>query len=304
MKRKSNLPLIKLKLDNVNMSYYSIKRNSLLFLYAFLFTIGCTTNSTKKEQPINEIQIVPVPDKILYKRGFFELTKETRVLLNLSDNSEKEIANILLDQIKEKIGHKLKISDAFTTKKIENRIEIIHNPELGEEAYNLLVSRTIIKLEYSSIRGASYGINTLTGLLIRQNNQWLIPQISIEDKPFNAFRAIYLTKDITLDEKLIIQLAQHRFNYLVIPDNARDTIKNELIRVMHNQDLKKSEFKLLTGISPSVFYNTNVAPDEKIAFEPDSVSLLSTDSLIILEEALWSKPQSKNIKKLKERLAD
>lgn len=302
MKCKTKPHCMKLKFDYVSKHVSSIKRHFLPFLYVFILSFGCTQQEKHDAQSVNEVQILPAPNKLLYKRGSFVLSSKTRILLNLSDNREKEVANYLLQRLKQKIKHKLKIADRFTTSKIKNKIELVHQPQLAEDGYNLYVSSTTVRIEFSNKRSATYAIETFFGILENENGKWLIPQLSIEDKPYMTFRGIYLKAETKLDETLINQLIRYRFNLLIIDDSIKDPIDSQQISIINKHDADSLALNYLTNLSPTNFYGKSFDTNDKLVYEINNRKLLSKDSLSIISEAMWTKPEVRNIQKLKEHL--
>lgn len=287
------------------MLFYSIRRLSLIFLSTTLILASCLKKSEQHTEPINEVKIVPAPYKLLYKRGVFELTKTTRILLNLSNNSEKEIANQLLATIKETTGYKLKIADRFTTSKINSRIKIAFNSELGQEEYRIYVTNSSLKLSFKNMRSAKYGIETLRQLLSKKDKKWIIPQLSLEDKPFISYRGIYLSKKLAVDNKIIEEIGRHRFNYIVVPnDRTIDSLNVEGEVVQEAEFDSTKVTKIISHLVPSTFYTQKLDTQEKVVFKINNPSLLAKDSLSILEEALWTRPENKDLGKLKECLTE
>lgn len=292
-----------MKFNYANMLFYTLKRHFLAFLYISFLLISCNKEKGPSSQLVNEVKVIPKPYKFLYKRGYFTLTTKTRLLLNLSNDQEIEIANYFLKLLKEKTGHKLKIADRFTTNKIENRIELIYEPNLKENGYNLYVSGSSVKIEFRDKPGAAYAFETLVEIMAKNNGKWLIPQLSIEDKPYLPFRAIYLNTPVKIDSILVEQLVRHKFNFLILPDSTNNLIQSEYIHILSRNKIDSGNLEYIR-LSPTNFYKRVNNPNNEFVFEINDGKLLSGDSLSILEEAMWSRPDVRNILKLKELLTE
>ena len=284
------------------MPLYSMKRTFSVLLYTTLILAGCTIKKEHTMQSINEVKLHPVPYKLLYKRGFFELKKTSKILLNLSNNNEKEIANQLIQEIKKTTGYKLKIADRFTTSKIRSKIEINFNPDLKAEEYHISVSNTTIKINFNSIGGATYAIETLQQLLCKKSGKWMIPQLNLEDRPYTKFRGIYIGEDITISNTIIEQISTYRFNRIIVADATKIDSLYANNNITWISKFDTTDINVVSDLTPTNFYNQKPIPQGKVIFKISTSQLFNKDSLKIIEEAMWTRPEKKDIKKLKDHL--
>lgn len=284
---------------------FSVKRYLLgiNLLIIFFITSNCTPEKKpNKANKVSEINIVPNPSKILYKRGHFKLNKSTRILLNLSNDNAKIAGEYLLKEILKKTNYKLRIADRFTTTEINSGIEIIvgqyHN--IKPEGFKIVISSNRIKILSNDSNGLFYASNVILDLLIKIDNGWNAAQVSIEDHPKTKIRGLYLNiQDSILDKPSLIKLLKkNRINYLISSENW-DSLNGSILKI-NDTSLLSVNWKqnLIKEKNIKKFYLSTKHSDEIVLFNINDMSLLHPDSLSILGEAMWSKPNKLNYQKL------
>lgn len=284
---------------------FSVKRYLLgiNLLIIFFITSNCTPEKKpNKANKVSEINIVPNPSKILYKRGHFKLNKSTRILLNLSNDNAKIAGEYLLKEILKKTNYKLRIADRFTTTEINSGIEIIvgqyHN--IKPEGFKIVISSNRIKILSNDSNGLFYASNVILDLLIKIDNGWNAAQVSIEDHPKTKIRGLYLNiQDSILDKPSLIKLLKkNRINYLISSENW-DSLNSSILKI-NDTSLLSVNWKqnLIKEKNIKKFYLSTKHSDEIVLFNINDMSLLHPDSLSILGEAMWSKPNKLNYQKL------
>lgn len=263
-------------------------------LVLLLMLESCTTSPEEKRPPIAPVNPVPVPAKQLYRRNYFTLTKNTRLLLNLTTNTTKQHGAYLLKEIKNKCNYKLKISDSYTTYKAASSIQLILSPKssISAQGFILHVAATKIILEASNKTGLYYGLDLLLQLLHKHNSKWLIPQTKIIDRPAHKVRAIGLDDSTALTlSKDFLRIAQkNRFNFFLA--TSRLDLTSETVKPLTKN---LSPISINNG-SILAFYK-NVPASDTLVFKLRKEQL-QPDSLKILSEAMWSQPQNLNLNKL------
>lgn len=277
---------------------YNVKYGITLIIFLISMLIsGCQQKSKKESLPINNVHITPTPNKILYKRGYFELTKSTRILLNLSVKEQELRAEELINLILIKTGHKLKISDKFTTNKIHNSIDLEYKDALNliPGSFELKITSNKIEIAAGETSGFTYAFNLLISLMEKKNNTWQIPQIFLEDKPAHTSRALELNIPLeATSTKLISELIGYRINYLFIQDGDTVNSKNTELSIFNKNEINNI---LNTPISKASTISQLAAIADKnktgsIVYSINSNSQLSSDSLRRISEIMWSEPKS------------
>jgi len=295
---KSRITFIKMKHILYQRLIFSANTQiySLFLLLVILLTVSCTSKvEQEKPKPISDIKVVPAPTKLLYKRGYFQLEKSTRLLMNLSDAKSKKIGEHFLQKLKEKTKYKIKIADQFTTSKVKSSIEIIteHTNLLTSESFKIEVKTGKIKIYAKGERGLFYAINTVISLINKTNKAaWQAPQLIIEDTPNSTFRGLVLNLDS-------LPISQQQLTELVL--------KNRINTVITNSDwIYKSEYITINKINKhnrideaapqtiKEFYNSKTKSLDSTVYIITNKNQLHPDSLTILGEAMWSSPSKRN----------
>lgn len=271
--------------------------NSFLLAISIMFTIILVTACHQDKKPevhnqVQEVQIIPKPKKVLYKRGFFRLDKSSKVLMNLSDEKSKVVGKYLIEALYVKTNLKLKIADVFTTTNVEKTIEISTNSKeaIGSEGFKIIITQNRIKLIANGVNGLFYGSEVVLGLLTYSNNTWQAPQIIIEDQPKLSRRGLYLhfTDSILIDKELIWLLATNRINYLITPQNT-PSVSSENIQIISNSNNEKVQKKgIIFSNSIKEFYQNSSNLTDSIIFEINDRNQLHPDSIAIIGQAFWS----------------
>lgn len=289
-----------------------LSTNRFLFLISIVFTftsaINCTPKNDLESVPeISEISIIPTPAKILYKRDFFKLEKSTRILLNLSDDTSKNAGKYLIDEILKKTDYKLKIADRFTTIKIKSGIELISGPhkDIQAEGFKIVISRTLIKILANDYNGLYYASNVVVGLLKHDTIGWSAPQASIEDYPNIKIRGLYLNIQDSIPNKsqLINLLETNRINYLITP--TKWNLNSSTLNIEDYSLLSGNwQNKLIEDTNIKDYYSTKKETIDKVIFSINNITSLHPDSLLIIGEAMWSKPNRLNYNRLVNHLKE
>lgn len=279
-------------MQNFSINNISIK----IIILSIVILVGCKEEK-KPLPPVNDVKIVPLPSKILYKRGYFELTKNTRILLNLSINKQEIIAEDLIQMILAKTGHKLKISDSYTNHKLKKSIELeyLKNPGDIPGSFNLRIASNKINIVATDNIGMTYAFNVLINLMQKNEGKWVIPQLTVEDKPYRKNRVIILNNpDTQYSIELEKSLINNRINYLFLPGG--DTIRNLKKEIMlKNRNSLESYFsEPFMKVSTISELNRVIMSNSKntIIFSVHDDSQLSDDSLQLIGQAFWSDPEN------------
>ncbi len=267
----------------------------LALLFFTLLTPQCTTkDKQEKLEVINEVKLIPAPNKLLYKRGVFKLEKTTRVLLNLSDKKSKTQGEYLLAKLKGKTGYTIKIADRFTTSKIKSSIELItdNTAQNLPESYKIEIKASNIRIYANDINGLFYAINTLVELFNKKTTTtWQAPQLLIEDYPRARVRVLQINVDsIPYSESDFIEMLQlNRFNHFQSNQHFNTALNYIKVSKGLHTDTPKQSIKS--------FYSSAHKTDT-LVFTITNPNQLHADSLKILGEAMWSKTSKLNYSKL------
>ncbi|HAN19230.1 MAG: beta-N-acetylglucosaminidase [Bacteroidetes bacterium GWC2_33_15] len=191
----------------------------LIFFSLFIFLLSC-----KKETQNQEIFIIPKPVKIEYAQGDFTINKNTTIIYDKNIENLDKVAKYLHAEILKNLNLDLKIN---ISEKKQKRNSILLIPDttrsLGNESYNLRVTKKNIKITSFAANGSFYGVQTLLQLLNTNeingkiNYENLVPCVKIFDKPRFQWRGMHLDVcrhfyDVDFVKKYIDLLALHKMN--------------------------------------------------------------------------------------------
>ncbi|MCX6222333.1 MAG: family 20 glycosylhydrolase [Bacteroidia bacterium] len=164
------------------------------------------------------INIIPQPQKVEMKKGFFVLNEKTSIYFN--DQQLKSLANYTSATIKSFNKLQLHVKSRNGTKSNAKSINLILDPKINtaKEGYALSVSSKEISIKANTSHGLFLGVQSLFQL-IPINGDRKVPSLLIEDEPRFAWRGLLLDVSrhfFTIDEvkHLIDQMATYKFNLL------------------------------------------------------------------------------------------
>ena len=206
----------------------------LLFITALL-AFACQTPKQQVKFAENDICIIPKPQSMTLNNGNFQFTKET---VFVSNQSLAPATEIFAKQFEKASGIKLPIKNETVQ---TNYIALSIDNSLPKEGYNLVVQPDKISIAAADYNGAIYALETLRQLLPKEfesstpvNANWVIPTITINDKPEYPWRGLMLdvsrhffSKEYilkTLDRMAMLKLNTFHF-HLVDNEGWRIEIK-------------------------------------------------------------------------------
>jgi hexosaminidase len=166
-----------------------------MMLILAIFTSGC---QPKQEiLSLGDIAILPKPAQVLVKDGYFEITKDTKIIV---DSETGPLGEVLRTLLSPSMGFELAVSDG---RPVRNSIQLTVNPslrDLEEEGYHLTVDKKRVLIEAPAAAGIFYGMQTLRQLLpveiysdaVSENIGWVVPCMEIEDFPRFKWRGMHL----------------------------------------------------------------------------------------------------------------
>ena len=187
-------------------------------LVALLF-FGCG------KKIVEEVNIIPKPNKIEYGQGRFLFNTHTKILID--DNEDvNRIASFFGDQIRANTVLDPEIRLMNNTQDLHNKVIFrleTNKDELGEEGYKLVVDRDKINLLANTPKGLFWGIQTLLQLFPlsvyekKQLSEIEIPCVAIIDKPRFNYRGMHLDVcrhmfPVDFIKRYIDLLAFYKFN--------------------------------------------------------------------------------------------
>ena len=142
--------------------------------------------------------LLPLPVRMEIQPGVFRLKSKTRVL---SDAASSETAQYLADRLWPATGYQLRLGASSASAK-GNILLTTRDAKssLGEEGYELIVTKDSVTIRAPSQAGLFYGVQTLLQLLPPQiyaataasGVHWTVPCVQIEDQPRFKWRGLML----------------------------------------------------------------------------------------------------------------
>jgi hexosaminidase len=162
-----------------------------------LATIASGCQPKQDNLSIRRIVILPKPVHVIMNDGFFEITKDTKIIVNYDTGPLGDMLRIFLSP---SMGFELAVTDDRPGR---NSIQLLLDPsleELEEEGYRLKVDGKRVLIEAPSEAGIFYGLQTLRQLLpveiysdaVNEDIGWALPCVEIEDYPRFKWRGMHL----------------------------------------------------------------------------------------------------------------
>ena len=132
-----------------------------------VFLLAIILISCKNDKQVNIFDnLIPKPVSANPSGTTFELTKVAEIFLSGQSEELKRIGEYLADKLKPATGFSLKVSSSEGAVKPGNiYLGISANNELGNEGYELTITKETVKLTANKPAGLFYGIQTIRQLL-------------------------------------------------------------------------------------------------------------------------------------------
>jgi hexosaminidase len=176
--------------------------------FIFLLAVSIACSREKAEKTIN---IIPEPESVQAKSGFFKIGKTLSVLS--SNQSADKAVEIFSDELKD-------VLDVQKSGEEKTSLEINIVQGMDPESYSLEVDKKGILLSGSTPVGIFNGLQSLRQLILfseKKNDKILIPCCSVKDSPRYGWRGIMLdeSRHFFGSEKvkeLLDMMALHKLN--------------------------------------------------------------------------------------------
>lgn len=177
-----------------------IFKNSWLTVIALLFVFTATASKPKDTIDLNKISLIPQPVSVIYTGKVFMFTYSTGIFYQEEKPSLRKSALFLANILRPSTGLPIPvISDKRKPHGEAIYLALRKNPILGNEGYELRVTRKRITLIANKPAGIFRGIQTIRQLLpskvekrTLQQGPWIVPTVRIEDYPSYAYRGAML----------------------------------------------------------------------------------------------------------------
>ncbi len=175
-------------------------RNFLFFVFLLVTIMSCTT---PQAQTTNLTLENIIPKAVLVSAGTdaFALTDKTAIYVQEESPEQLRIGQYLADKLKPAMGFDLHVSSAKEAPGNGNIYLTLsgNNAELGDEGYELSITKEFIKITANKAAGLFYGVQTIRQLLPAkaelstvQQGPWEILSGTIRDYPSYTYRGSML----------------------------------------------------------------------------------------------------------------
>jgi hexosaminidase len=196
---------------------------SLLFLAAVIF-LAFSCGQKQETVPMDQHHIIPIPVAVVPAEGNFTLSGKTVLALQSDPAQVQLIGEYLKSSLADLTGLDLAIVQGDQDNAIVLALDASASDQ--EEGYRLAITDKKVLITAPQPAGLFYGIQSLKQLIPSHggnipgvNNQFALPQGSIDDHPEYAYRGMMLdvarhffsVEDV---KKLIDQIAVYKINHL------------------------------------------------------------------------------------------
>ncbi len=171
-------------------------------------------------EPDQEVNIIPLPKSETVLHGGFSLTPKTVINVVKGADDLQPACDFMSTLVEKSFGKALKVENGEAKK---NAVNIVVDPSMKEEAYDLTVEKNVINIKGGSSRAVFYAMQTLRQMMPvgiekgEKMDKIRIQDVQIQDEPRFGYRGTMLDvcrHFFTVDEvKVFIDiLALHKLN--------------------------------------------------------------------------------------------
>jgi len=208
------------------------KKHNLTNTALLVLAILCVqvSSAAKTTSDLSKNTIIPKPVSITATGGYFALKSHSAIYVMGESPELKQIGLKLAEKLKLSTGFKIEVISTSKTPGTGNIFltltEKSSGPNLGEEGYELVITKKLVLLSANTPAGVFRGVQTIRQLLppkiemtSTQSGPWKIATGTITDYPLYSYRGVML--DVSRHffgvgdvEKLIDYLSYYKMNVL------------------------------------------------------------------------------------------
>ena len=191
-----------------------------LAMAALLFVAASCSDNKTCDTACNQPALIPVPEEMTMGTGCFTLTKGATIAIETPSEELEGIARYFNEKTSPATGFELSQG-----KSGKITFSLTDDEALGDEGYQLSVTKGSIKVTAHKPAGVFYGVQTILQLLpaeiksqsVQADKKWTIPCVEIKDRPKFVWRGMMLdvsrhffTKEEVM--KYIDEIAEYKLN--------------------------------------------------------------------------------------------
>lgn len=167
-----------------------------IIIFFFLTLVSCSYKN-----PINDLSIIPQPQKVIFNKGELDLLNknlsftfdgiDTQILLPLKNDFKRSL-NFYGSKVSSFADNSIVIKIKRLSKNLTEKLDLEKKDKqlFNGEGYLLKIEKDTIFISAVSEAGAFYGLQTLKQLLIVYRKKGKLPLVEIIDYPEMKFRAL------------------------------------------------------------------------------------------------------------------
>ncbi|MCH8274910.1 MAG: family 20 glycosylhydrolase [Armatimonadetes bacterium] len=172
--------------------------------------------------------VIPRPMVMKVSRGTFILGLETLILVEIGEGDVRAVGYYLSERLAVALNRNLPVRGTPSREGVRRAILLTTagaDPDLGDEGYELTVTKESVTLRAPTATGLFRGVQTIRQLLPPEfeageaRNEWRLPCLYVKDKPRYRWRGLlldtcrhFMTKEFI--KRYIDLLAYHKMNVL------------------------------------------------------------------------------------------
>jgi hexosaminidase len=165
-----------------------------IILLSLAIQVTCSAKSTSD---LSKVALIPRPVAITATGNYFTLKTGTNICISGESEEMRQIGEYLAERLRPATGFALEVKSVIKSPKPGNIYLSIQalDPKLGEEGYELNITKKSIVLAANNYTGLFRGIQTIRQLLpagiemaSKQSGLWEIPTGTITDYPAYSYR--------------------------------------------------------------------------------------------------------------------
>ena len=187
---------------------------------ALLFVAASCSDNKTCDTACNQPALIPVPEEMTLGTGCFTLTKGATIAIETPSEELEGIARYFNEKTSPATGFELSRG-----KSGKITFSLTDDEALGDEGYQLSVTKGSIKVTAHKPAGVFYGVQTILQLMppeiksqsVQADKKWTIPCVEIKDRPKFVWRGMMLdvsrhffTKEEVM--KYIDEIAEYKLN--------------------------------------------------------------------------------------------
>jgi hypothetical protein len=187
-------------------------KNRDVVLLPVVLLLLIPTVSAATSGPENQLKLIPQPKEVRVQQGSFQVSPNTRILVEFGHQDEDRIAaETLAEEIHDQSGMKLSITGAKAESKEESKQEEgaivlarlqdknvrefleskgLKADSIGDQGYLLFSDSSHLIVAANTGQGLFYGVQTLRQLLHAEGKALVCPAVSIRDWPSMEWRGV------------------------------------------------------------------------------------------------------------------